>query len=116
MHIQSKYHIWILLNCILKPAVKGNRKLPMFYNCVHFNQPLTYDSVNNYWITSAVTDMSNMFYGCTVFNNGDELYITSGLHYMNWNVTYFVTTPAGFSVCTGLTLAPAGNSPFSTSG
>ena len=35
MHKQSKYHIWILLNCILKPAVKGNRNLPMFNNCVH---------------------------------------------------------------------------------
>ena len=32
MYIQSKYHVWLLLNCILKPVVK--RHCSLFNNCI----------------------------------------------------------------------------------
>jgi surface protein len=81
----------------------------MFEQATLFNQDLSN------WDTSQVTNMGNMFTFATVFNNGDAPGGTSKP--MNWNVSYFGgITPNTFSYGTLLTLAPTGNSPFTTDG
>jgi hypothetical protein len=59
--------------------------------------------------------MDNMFNDATIFNNGQDAGGTT--QPMNWNVKYFNdVTPTNFSVGSSLTLAPDGNSPFTTAG
>jgi surface protein len=81
----------------------------MFFGCSAFNQNI------GSWNTANVTNMSNMLSSCTNFNNGDVSGGTSKRMY--WNVAYFGgITPSGFSLYSALTLAPTGNSPFTSTG
>ena len=81
----------------------------MFHSCYSFNQNI------GSWNTTNVTDMGSMFYYCTNFNNGDV--IGGKSKHMTWNVAYFGgITPSGFSLYSALTLAPTGNSPFTSTG
>ena len=65
------------------------------------------------WNTSEVTNMDNMFNGASNFNNGEIAGGTTA--HMNWIVSQFNgVTPTNFSFGSSLTLAPTGNSPFST--
>jgi len=41
----------------------------MFYQAVAYDQPMDYDSVNNYWDMSAVQNCSSMFQGASSFNH-----------------------------------------------
>lgn len=88
----------------------------MFRFCIKFNQSVSYDPINNYWNTSQITNNINMqfmFNDAVIFNNGD---ISGGnSKKMNWIIN-FVGTPFQFSAGSLLTLAPGGNSPFTTSG
>ena len=42
----------------------------MFNGATNFNQKISYDSINNYWNTSNITNMNNLFYNATNFANG----------------------------------------------
>ena len=61
----------------------------MFFNCLVFNQPLTYD-VSGKWNTAAVNTMLETFSGCTDFNQD-----LSG-----WNVSAVQSTESMFYKCT----------------
>ena len=83
--------------------------ITMFNGATSFNQDLSS------WNIASVQYMSLMFDGATVFNNGD---VPGGVSkHMNWDVSYFGgIAPFRFSTGSSLTLAPTGNSPFTTTG
>jgi hypothetical protein len=43
----------------------------MFYNCTAFNQYISHDPSNNYWNTSNLTTMTQMFKNTNIFNNSN---------------------------------------------
>jgi surface protein len=49
----------------------------MFDTATNFNKPINYNSINNYWNTSEVTDMSFMFRLATNFDKDIGLWNTS---------------------------------------
>ena len=112
----------------------------MFNGANSFNETISYDASNNYWITSKVTNMFNMFVQAYVFNQNigawdvskiTDAYFMLGMFFkafgfnngqapnnntqpMNWTIS-FIGTPTNFSAQSPLALEVSNKPTFRSS-